>query len=188
MKTIRYFQLTILLLFVAGSSLLAQPGDNRPPARYNATGYVKKGICLLYPTQGNKVSGTVTFVETEGGVRVIALVSGLEPNTKHGFHIHEFGDCSASDASSAGGHFNPDAMSHGGPMDKMHHAGDLGNLEADVNGNATLDYIDPMLAMRGDYSIIGLSVVVHQNEDDLKTQPSGNSGPRIACGVIGIMK
>jgi Cu-Zn family superoxide dismutase len=79
-------------------------------------------------------------------------------------------------------------MSHGGPMDHMRHAGDLGNLEADVNGNATVDYTDPMLSMRGDYSIIGLSVVVHQKEDDLKTQPTGNSGPRVACGVIGIMK
>ena len=188
MKMFRYFGVTILLILAAGSVLMGQPGDNRPPARQNATGSVMKGICLLYPTQGNNVTGTVKFIETEGGVRVIALVSGLEPNTKHGFHIHEFGDCSAADATSAGGHFNPEVMSHGGPMDQMRHAGDLGNLEADVNGNATVDYTDPMLAMRGDYSIIGLSVVVHQKEDDLKTQPTGNSGPRIACGVIGVMK
>jgi hypothetical protein len=81
MKTFRYFGVTILLFFVTGSLLMGQPGDNRPPARQNATGSVMKGICLLYPTQGNNVTGTVKFIETEGGVRVIALVSGLEPNT-----------------------------------------------------------------------------------------------------------
>ena len=127
-------------------------------------------------------------MEAEGGVRVIALISGLEPNSKHGFHIHEYGDCSAVDATSAGGHFNPMNMSHGGPEDKMRHAGDLGNLVADENGNAAVDFLDPLLTLRGDESIIGLSVIVHKGEDDLKTQPTGNSGPRIACGVIGIMK
>jgi superoxide dismutase, Cu-Zn family len=188
MKTSRYASLWILLLFFAGSSVLAQPGNNKPPSKYDAIGTVKKAICLLYPTEGNQVTGKVTFTEVEGGVRVVALVSGLEPNSKHGFHIHEYGDCSAVDASSAGGHFNPMNMEHGGPMDNMRHAGDLGNLEADANGNATIDRVDQALTLRGDESIIGLSVVVHKSADDLKTQPTGNSGPRIACGVIGLAK
>lgn len=188
MKTIRYLFIPLLLLLFAGQTLFAQPVNTKPPAQSNAVGAIKQAICLLYPTEGNNVTGKVTFTEVEGGLRVVALVSGLEPNTKHGFHIHEYGDCSAVDASSAGGHFNPTHMSHGGPMDKMRHNGDLGNLEADGNGNATIDYVDPMLALRGDESIIGLSIIVHKNPDDMKTQPTGNSGPRIACGVIGLMK
>ena len=188
MKNLRYSFPLILGFLLAGSALLAQPGDTRPPSRFDAIGTVKKAVCLLYPTEGNTVSGKITFMETEGGVRVIALISGLQPNTKHGFHIHEYGDCSAIDGASAGGHFNPSNTSHGGPMDKMRHEGDLGNLEADANGNAAVDYVDPMLTLRGEDSIIGLSVIVHQKEDDLKTQPTGNSGPRIACGVIGVMK
>ncbi len=188
MKRKGYFPLLILVYFFSGSVLVAQPGSHNPPSKYDAIGTVKKAICLLYPTEGNHVTGKVTFMEVEGGVRVIALVSGLEPNSKHGFHIHEYGDCSAVDASSAGGHYNPENMAHGGPMDHMRHEGDLGNLEADANGNASIDRVDPTLSLRGDQSVIGLSIIVHRDPDDLKTQPTGNSGPRIACGVIGLSK
>lgn len=188
MKTIRYSTLLLLVFVFTGVTVWSQPGGHKPPSQFDAAGSVKKAICLLYPTEGNQVSGKVTFIEVEGGVRVVALVSGLAPNSKHGFHIHEYGDCSAVDASSAGGHFNPMRMSHGGPEDHMRHTGDLGNLEADMNGNASVDYIDPMLTLRGEESVIGLSIIVHQNEDDLKTQPTGNAGPRIACGVIGVTK
>jgi Cu-Zn family superoxide dismutase len=107
---------------------------------------------------------------------------------KHGFHIHEFGDCSAPDGTSAGGHFNPEGKMHGAPVDMSRHAGDMGNIEADESGKAHLEYIDPMMSLTGDHSIIGRSVILHQNEDDLKTQPTGNAGPRIACGVIGVAK
>lgn len=148
---------------------------------------VKKAVCILYPTQGNKVSGTVTFTQAEGGVRVVADVEGLAKG-RHGFHIHEFGDCSAPDGTSAGGHFNPAAMNHGAPMDMTRHAGDMGNLEAGDDGKAHLDYVDRMMTLEGPNSIIGRSLIVHKNEDDLKTQPTGNAGPRVACGVIGIGK
>jgi len=115
-------------------------------------------------------------------VQVVADIQNLTPG-KHGFHIHEKGDCSAADASSAGGHFNPTHQHHGGPMTAEHHTGDLGNIEADASGKAHLDWKGKM-QMSGADSIIGKSVVVHEKEDDLKSDPAGNSGARIACGVI----
>lgn len=148
---------------------------------------VSKAVCVLYPTQGNKVSGTVIFTATEKGVRVVADIHGLTEG-KHGFHIHEYGDCTAPDGSSAGGHFNPMGESHGGPKDAMRHMGDMGNIVADANGDAHVDYYDNVIALSGRNSIIGRSVIVHKDADDLKSQPSGNAGGRVAYGVIGIGK
>ena len=147
----------------------------------------EKAICILYPTQGNNVSGTITFTQTENGVRVVADLQGLSKG-KHGFHIHEFGDCSSVDGMSAGGHYNPQGENHGGPMDMSRHMGDMGNLEADESGKAHLEYIDAVIKLNGMNSIIGKSVIIHKSEDDLKSQPSGNAGPRVACGVIGMAK
>jgi superoxide dismutase, Cu-Zn family len=152
-----------------------------------SSGQEIKAICVLYPTAGNNVSGTITFTSTEKGVKVVVDVQGLTKG-KHGIHIHEYGDCSAPDGSSAGGHFNPVGMMHGGPMDITRHMGDMGNLEADGAGKAHLEYFDQMISMKGENSIIGKSVILHKNEDDLKTQPAGNAGPRVACGVIGLAK
>lgn len=146
-----------------------------------------KAICVLYPAGNNQVSGTVRFEKVSQGIKVIVDIGGLTPG-KHGFHIHEFGDCSAKDFSSAGGHFNPSMAVHGGPMDEMRHEGDMGNIGADPSGTARLEYIDHKMTFDGAQSIIGKSVIVHEKEDDLKTQPTGNSGGRIACGVIGIAK
>jgi superoxide dismutase, Cu-Zn family len=146
-----------------------------------------KAICVLTPTQGNTVSGIVTFIRVEGGIKVVADVHGLSAGM-HGIHIHEFGDCSAPDAVSAGGHFNPEGKSHGAPMDSIRHRGDLGNIVADQNGDAHLEYVDPMITLEGSHSIIGHSVILHKNKDDLKSQPAGNAGPRVACGVIGVGK
>jgi Cu-Zn family superoxide dismutase len=148
---------------------------------------IEKAICILYPTQGNNVSGTITFTQTDKGVKVVADVQGLSQG-KHGFHIHEFGDCSSPDGTSAGGHFNPDSKQHGAPMSMTRHMGDMGNLEADESGKAHLEYIDTVIKLTGPNSIIGKSIIVHKGEDDLKSQPAGNSGPRIACGVIGSAK
>jgi Cu-Zn family superoxide dismutase len=139
---------------------------------------------VLKPASGSEVSGSVTFTEMpDGGVRVAADISGLSPGL-HGFHVHEKGDCSAPDASSAGGHFNPDSVQHGAPGAMSHHAGDLGNLTADANGHALLDTVVKGLTLTGPDSIVGRGLVVHGGEDDLKSQPAGNSGPRVACGVI----
>ncbi len=137
----------------------------------------------LKPTQGNQAHGTVTFTRERNGLRVVADLSGLTPG-EHGFHIHEKGDCSAPDASSAGGHFNPAGMPHGGPQSVRRHAGDFGNLRADNSGRAHAVFVDPLLTLEGPSSIIGRSVIVHANPDDLTSQPAGNSGPRVACGVI----
>jgi Cu-Zn family superoxide dismutase len=111
----------------------------------------------------------------------------LNPGT-HGFHVHEFGDCSAPDFASAGGHFNPTSEPHAGPKDAHRHEGDLGNVEAGADGSVAVDYTDSGLRFEGDKSILGRAVVVHANADDLKTQPSGNAGGRVACGVIGVAK
>jgi superoxide dismutase, Cu-Zn family len=146
-----------------------------------------KAICVLYPTQGNTASGTITFTKVDGGVKVVADLQGLSKG-KHGMHIHEFGDCSATDGTSAGGHYNPMAMPHSGPMESMRHQGDMGNIEADASGKAHLEYVDKMIDLEGKNSIMGRSIIIHKGEDDLKTQPTGNSGPRIACGTIGVAK
>lgn len=148
---------------------------------------VKKALAFLTPTKGNTVHGTVTFEEAENGVHVIVHLTGLKPG-KHGFHIHEFGDISSEDGSAAGGHFNPTGMPHSMPMSNQRHAGDMGNIEADKEGNAHLDYVDKTMKLNGPYSIIGHAVIVHEKEDDFKTQPTGNAGARVAQGVIGIAK
>ncbi len=138
---------------------------------------------VLSASSGSVVGGTVKFIRARQGVWVVANFGGLSPGL-HGFHIHENGDCSAPDAKSAGGHFNPMAGHHAGPDDPNRHLGDLGNLQADASGNASYSRIFADLTIDGEYSIIGKSIVVHAKADDLKTQPAGDSGDRIACGVI----
>jgi len=147
-----------------------------------------KAVAVLHPTSGSKVGGTVTFTEEADGVQVHAEITGLTPGN-HGFHVHEFGDCSAADASSAGAHFNPTHKPHAGPDTPERHLGDMGNVQADASGKATLKYVDHQISLANDErSVIGRSVVVHEKADDLKSQPSGDSGARIACGVIGRAK
>jgi Cu-Zn family superoxide dismutase len=155
------------------------------PADHPST--MKRAIAVVVSTKGNTVNGIVTFAEVESGVHVVAILAGLTPG-KHGFHIHEFGDISSADGSSAGGHFNPTAMPHSMPMSDKRHAGDMGNIDADTTGSAHLDYIDPAMKLSGEYSIIGHAVIIHAKEDDFKTQPTGNAGARIGNGVIGIAK
>lgn len=139
----------------------------------------------LSPTTNSNVRGTVDFYETPKGVRVVAKVTGLTPG-KHGFHIHDKGDCSAPDASSAGSHFNPTGAKHGGPTDAVRHAGDFGNITADASGNGTYEAVDKHISFDGPNSIIGRGVIVHANPDDLvsQTPTPGNAGPRVACGAI----
>jgi superoxide dismutase, Cu-Zn family len=156
------------------------------PAAKSATS--SKAISVLHATAGNKVSGIVTFTPNADGVQVHAELTGLTPG-KHGFHIHEFGDCSAADASSAGAHFNPTNQPHAAPDAAARHEGDMGNVEADSSGNAKLDYVDHQISLANDaQSAIGRAIIVHAKPDDLKTQPSGDAGGRIACGVIGWAK
>ena len=181
MKTLRASFVGLICLPFANLAAVAQTPDAKSKAS-------SKAIAVLHPTTGNKVNGTVTFTPVADGVQVHAEIEGLTPG-KHGFHVHEFGDCSAADATSAGAHFNPTGQPHAGPDTAARHAGDMGNIEADASGNAKLDYVDHQISLTNDAkSVIGRSVVVHAKPDDLKTQPSGDSGARIACGVIGWAK
>lgn len=142
-----------------------------------------KAYVLLSPTKGNQAHGSVTFFAVENGVRIIADVEGLTPG-KHGFHIHEWGDCSAHDGSSTGGYYNPVGARHGGPDHINRMLGDLGNIVADESGKAHYERIDNLISLRGPHSIVGRSVVVNDAPDDYTTQPSGNTGKILACGVI----
>ena len=147
-----------------------------------------KAVAVLIPTKtGSGVAGTVTFTKTDKGTHIKAEISGLTPG-KHGFHIHEFGDASSPDGKAAGGHFNPKGAMHGDPSKTgPRHLGDLGNIEADSSGKATLDLVDADLPLTGALGVIGHGVVVHEKADEF-SQPVGNAGGRVAVGVIGIAK
>jgi Cu-Zn family superoxide dismutase len=138
----------------------------------------------LRPASGTKIAGNLTFAQVGGRVRVTGEITGHAPGTK-GFHIHEKGDCSAPDAMSAGGHFNPAKTHHGAPG--AGHAGDMGNLEFDASGKAVVNLMVSGISVSKEApnGIIGRAVIVHVGTDDLKTDPTGNAGGRGACGVIG---
>jgi Cu-Zn family superoxide dismutase len=138
----------------------------------------------LEPTKGNAAAGTVDFVQKGDKVAVTAKVTGLTPGD-HGFHIHEKGDCSSGDGMSAGGHFNPATKPHSRPTDANRHAGDMPMLKADASGAATLSVdLDIITIGSGAADVVGKAVIVHKDPDDYTTQPTGNSGARVACGVI----
>jgi Cu-Zn family superoxide dismutase len=157
----------VALVLVSSVARAAWPSYAHPFAR-----------AVLSPKSGSKVIGTVDFAKDANRIRVRATVANLTPG-KHGFHIHESGDCSADDGSTAGEHYNPSHAMHGGPGSLEHHLGDFGNLTAGKNGIANLE----VEIVAGD-DIIGKSIIIHEKADDLRSQPSGNSGKRIACGTI----
>lgn len=140
----------------------------------------------LESTQGNRASGTITLSPDNRGLRVTGTITGLAADSEHGFHFHEHGDCSAPDASSAGDHFNPDAHPHGHPDTQERHAGAMRNIQADGSGRAEVDlYVDLLtLGDGGKYDILGTALIVHADPDDYSSQPVGNAGARIACGVV----
>jgi superoxide dismutase, Cu-Zn family len=138
----------------------------------------------LKPTQGHSASGLVRFSQQGDQVTVVARVSGLKPGLEHGFHLHEKGDCSSPDASSAGGHFNPSGKPHGPPGTERH-AGDLPSLKADASGTAEATFrVSGLSIGSGPADIVGRGLIVHAQPDDYQTQPTGNSGARIACAVV----
>ncbi len=161
---------------------------------------VSKAICVLQPTTGTEltnVKGVVTLTQTKDGLLIVAKVTGLKPNSKHGFHIHQWGDITDSEsAKTSGPHFNPEDKPHSLPGEgHMHgdtlvhmtggHAGGLGNLETDENGNATFSKTFENISLKDKHAVLGRSFIVHIDEDDGKGE-SGNAGPRVAQGVIGI--
>jgi superoxide dismutase, Cu-Zn family len=158
----------------------------QPEGAIELTGMtVSRAVARLYPTEGNNITGLVTFMQTDSGIHVRAEITGLKEGP-HGIHIHEYGDCSSPDGSSAGGHFNPEGMAHGAPADSVRHVGDLGNITATGDSVAIFELTDKVISFYGMHSIIGRSVVIHAGGDDLRSQPSGDSGSRMAYGVIGI--
>jgi Cu-Zn family superoxide dismutase len=139
----------------------------------------------LMATRDNAVTGQVQFTQRGDKVVVTGEIRGLKPDTEHGFHVHEKGDCSSGDGVSAGGHFNPDGKAHGAHDQGEHHAGDLPSLKADANGTARFSFESSAVSVgSGRTDVLGRGLIVHRDPDDYKTQPTGNSGPRLACGVI----
>ena len=166
--------LACVLCMVVGASLRA------------ADSAAKQAVAVLSSTSGQKCHGVVRFTEDDESVKVVADLEGLAPGQKHAFHIHQFGDCSAPDAMSAGSHYNPEGHQHGLPEAESRHAGDLGNVQADDQGKAHYEISVKGISVQGTQNpIVGRGVIVHAKPDD-GSQPVGNAGGRIACGVIGV--
>jgi Cu-Zn family superoxide dismutase len=172
------------LVAVAAVACVAQPAEGHDSPLAN----VASLVAVVVPTEGNTCNGTVRFIEFGDGVKIVADVRGLTPGARHGFHIHEFGDATAEDGTSAGGHYNPQGHDHALPHQGERHAGDLGNLEADSTGRATWELVTNEITLAGDWNpVIGRGVIVHAKPDD-GGQPTGNAGARIGIGVIGIAR
>ncbi|MET0533936.1 MAG: superoxide dismutase family protein [Steroidobacter sp.] len=155
----------------------------------NATGETAaQAVVQLSATQGNTANGGLKISAAGTGVRISGMVQGLKPDSEFGFHFHEKGDCSAPDATSAGAHFNPASQQHGNPQSQPHHAGDMLNVKSDSQGVAevSIDNADVSVHTGEPNDVIDKALVMHAKPDDYKTQPSGDSGDRIACGVVAI--
>lgn len=176
----------IAMIGFIASAVLTSSTQSQAQERHERrarTPRITYAVAEVRPLGDHKISGKVTFKQTDDGVEVVAELNGLQPG-EHGFHIHEFGDCSMADGKCAGAHFNPANQPHGGPDDAHRHVGDLGNIKADGQGHATYKRVDKMIALNGPRSIIGRAVIVHAEKDDFKSVAS--AGARIGCGVIGI--
>lgn len=199
MKRSRTLTPLILLLFLSLTGYGCGGGDETEvdveapatEAPTGTTGTETTAVAQLQPVDDSGVNGTVAFTSVDGAVRVVGQVMGLAPG-QHGFHIHENGDCGPADtdndgtpepAGAAGGHFAPEGSPHGAPDDPagQRHMGDLGNLEVGADSMATYERVDSLLNID---AIAGKAVIVHANADDLESQPSGNAGGRVACGII----
>jgi len=170
--------LIVPVMFVSIVAALSSRAADTPSSQ--------QAVAVLSPTAGQRCHGTVRFSQDGTSVKVVAELEGLNPGQKHAFHIHQFGDCSAADGMSAGGHYNPEGHKHGLPDTEERHAGDLGNVQADDQGKAHYEITVNNITINGARNpIIGHAVIVHAKIDD-GGQPVGNAGARIACGVIGI--
>lgn len=178
-----------ILLLAATLAGCASTGTSTTPAVAStpaSTPPARSATVNLAPASGSLVSGKLSAMPMAGGVHFTGEIGGLVRNATHAIHVHEKGDCSAADASSAGGHFNPAGQPHGRPDAGAHHAGDMPNITADANGVARVNLHVQGISLGGAAAtdIVGRAVVVHAQADDYATQPSGNSGARIACGVV----
>jgi superoxide dismutase, Cu-Zn family len=167
MKKLVLFSISLLLLASCASM---------------ATG--PSATATLISTSGSTATGTVNLAQlANGSVEVTANLRGVPPGV-HGFHIHEKGDC-GDNGNAAGGHYNPAGTPHGAPNADPHHAGDFGNVTADADGNVNTRFVTRSITVsEGPMSAVGHAIILHANPDDLTTQPTGNAGARIACGVV----
>jgi superoxide dismutase, Cu-Zn family len=167
MKKFVLFSIT-LLLFAACASTSMGPSAS----------------ATLSSISGSTASGTVAFAQLgDGSVKVSVDLTGVPPGV-HGFHIHDKGDC-GDNGNAAGGHFNPATTAHGAPTADPHHAGDFGNVTADANGRVFTEFTTRSVTVEaGPNSAVGHAVILHASPDDLVTQPTGNAGARIACGIV----
>lgn len=183
----------LLIVVLAGCNPAPRQAEQTPASaashEHQAESSDMEGFAIaLVPTQGSSVSGAMMLMSMDGaggeGMHFSGVISGLSPG-KHALHVHEQGDCSAADGSSASGHFNPSASPHGAPEAVVHHAGDLGNIEAGADGRAEVNIHASGLSLKGAAnSVTGRALIVHAAADDFTTQPAGNAGARLACGVI----
>jgi Cu-Zn family superoxide dismutase len=196
-RFIRYAAPAVLSLALCAGCKSTHPDDNGDRASTSMASNKKDqktmavamirpaGAAATQPAMGN-VTGTAKFTQTDKQtVQMVVDLKGLAPNSTHGIHVHEKGDLTAPDLTSAGPHYDP-AMSkqHGGPDSDKRHAGDAGNLQADGKGNAHFELTLSGVSLTGENSLVGRSVIIHEKADDLHSNPSGNSGARIAGGVI----
>ncbi len=158
--------------------VIAKPVEDQGPFSAQAT---------IKSAKNQKARGVIHFMQSGDKVKLEVMLEGLKPGP-HGFHIHERGNCSAPDFTSAGGHFNPTHKAHGGAEALEKHSGDMGNVIADAKGKVKLTFVLSGITIGGAEGILGKSVIVHENADDFKTQPTGNAGGRVACGVIEALK
>jgi Cu-Zn family superoxide dismutase len=176
------------LLSAACARTRTESAEHHPSGHESMWSGITHAVAVLHPTTGNTARGVVHLREADGKVAVVVHVEGLIANSTHAIHIHEFGDCTAQDGTSAGGHYNPEGHDHGLPEQSARHAGDLGNLTANENGAAHYEVTVDNISIAGMKNpVIGRGVILHA-QPDTGAQPVGEAGARIACGVIGIAK
>jgi Cu-Zn family superoxide dismutase len=195
----RFYVLSSMALLMVGcgriedSAEVSQPQSSQVDARDNAApdvmppGQLPHGASAeMAATRGHTANGALAVTADTNGIRIHGAIQGLPPEGEFGFHVHERGDCSAPDASSAGEHFNPANRPHGHPDSAARHAGDMFNLKADAKGIAQVDTVTPGVSLHEGRAtdVLGKALVIHAKPDDYASQPAGNSGDRIACGVI----
>jgi Cu-Zn family superoxide dismutase len=180
----RLLSTAAVLALAACSS--APPSPSPPPAAPGPAVSTASGAdIVMTPASGSLVSGKLHATPMQNGVRITGELGGLSRGSTHAIHIHEKGDCSAADATSAGGHFNPAQQQHGRAGSGPHHGGDMDNIVANANGVAVVNVQAIGVSLGGgDTDIGGRAVVVHAAPDDYQSQPAGNAGARVACGVI----
>ena len=182
--------LVLALAGCASTAPTAKPAATGPMKPMTGPSTAQLAEANLASASASLVSGKLSLAPMGGGVHVTGQIGGFDPGSSHGFHIHEKGDCSAADASSAGGHFNPTGKMHGRSMQGAHHAGDCDNIVADANGVAKINthILGVSLGGGAGNDIAGRAFVVHAASDDYTSQPAGNAGARVACGVIRVVR